>query len=113
MFNPEELGSLLISYLVLAMSFVFEGASWLKAVRQLRGEARSRVAAPSSTSRTTPDPTAKTVAFEDSAALIGIVLAAPASRSTRLTGQGFWDGLASVLIGLLLVGSPTRWAART
>ena len=37
--EPEELGSLMVAYVVLALSFLFEGASWLKAVRQLRGEA--------------------------------------------------------------------------
>ena len=102
--KPEELGSLLISYLVLAMSFLFEGTSWLKAVRQLHGEAKEQGRGTIEHIRTTPDPTAKTVAFEDSAALIGIVLAATGITLHRLTGQGFWDGLASVLIGLLLVG---------
>src|SRR4051794_21626244 len=38
--NGEEQGSPLISYIVLAVSFVLEGTSWLKAVRQVRGAAR-------------------------------------------------------------------------
>ena len=53
--------------------------------------------------RITPDPTAKTVAFEDTAALIGLVLAAVGITLHHLTGQGFWDGGASIAIGLLLV----------
>ena len=48
--NPEPLGSLTISYVVLALSFLFEGTSWLKAVRQLSGEAEGAVAGSSSTS---------------------------------------------------------------
>ena len=40
--QPEELGSLLIAYVVLGVSFLFEGASWLKAVRQLSGEAEEQ-----------------------------------------------------------------------
>ena len=43
------------------------------------------------------------MAFEDSAALIGIVLAAVGITLHHFTEQGFWDGLASVLIGLLLI----------
>ena len=101
--EPEELGTLLISYLVLAMSFVFEGASWLKAVRQLRREAKEKDRGIFEHLKITPDPTAKTVAFEDSAALIGIVLAAIGITLHHYTDQAFWDGVASILIGLLLV----------
>ena len=38
--HPEELTSLVVAYVVLGISFVFEGVSWLKAVRQVRGEAK-------------------------------------------------------------------------
>ncbi len=102
--NPEELGSLLVSYVVLGLAFLLEGASWLKAVRQLRGEAVENDRGFFEHLKITPDPTAKTVAFEDTAALIGLVLAAGGITLHRLTGQGFWDGAASVAIGVLLVG---------
>ena len=101
--EPEALGSLLISYVVLATSFLFEGASWLKAVRQLRREAAELDRGTLEHIKVTPDPTVKTVAFEDTAALIGIVLAAVGITLHHFTDQGFWDGLASVLIGILLV----------
>jgi cation diffusion facilitator family transporter len=101
--KPEALGSLLIAYVVLGLSFLFEGASWLKAVRQLSGEAEERGRGFFEHLKVTPDPTAKTVAFEDTAALIGIVLAAAGITLHHLTGQGFWDGAASIAIGLLLV----------
>jgi cation diffusion facilitator family transporter len=102
--EPEELGSLTITYVVLAASFVFEGVSWLKAVRQLGREADERGRGFFHHLRVTPDPTAKTVAFEDTAALVGIVLAALGIFLHSTTGQGYWDGLASISIGLLLVG---------
>ena len=101
--KPEELGSLTVSYVVLGFSLLFEGTSWLKAVRQLSREADEKGRSFFEHLRITPDPTAKTVAFEDTAALIGIVLAAGGITLHHLTGQGFWDGLASIAIGLLLV----------
>ncbi len=101
--TPEDLGSLTISYAVLAVSFLLEGSSWLKAVRQLKGEAAEQDRGFFEHLRITPDPTAKTVAFEDTAALVGIVLAAGGITLHHYTDQGFWDGAASILIGLLLV----------
>jgi len=101
--HPEELGGLLIPFAVLGLSVLFEGASWLKAVRQLHGEAKEKGRGIFEHLRITPDPTAKTVAFEDSAALIGIVLAAAGITLHHFTDQGFWDGAASILIGVLLV----------
>jgi divalent metal cation (Fe/Co/Zn/Cd) transporter len=48
------------------------------------------------------DPTPKTVLFEDSAALTGILLAFAGISLHHLTGSSLWDGLASIAIGLLL-----------
>ncbi len=101
--HAEPLGSLLVTYIVLAVSFLFEGTSWLKAIRQLRREAEDKGRGFFEHLKITPDPTAKTVAFEDTAALIGIVLAAVGITLHHQTGQGFWDGAASIAIGLLLV----------
>ena len=42
------------------------------------------------------------VLFEDSAAVVGLVIAATGLILTDVTGSGFWDGMASILIGLLL-----------
>ncbi|NED79078.1 cation transporter, partial [Streptomyces sp. SID11233] len=49
------------------------------------------------------DTTVKAVVFEDSAALAGLVLAAAGIVLAHATGDGTWDGVASLLIGLLLV----------
>lgn len=48
------------------------------------------------------DPALLVVLFEDSAAVVGLVIAAVGLTLTEVTGNGRWDGLASVLIGLLL-----------
>src|SRR3954452_25006674 len=101
--HPEPVTDLLVAYIVLGVSFLFEGASWIKAVLQLRREAGDRKGGVFRHVFTTPDPTAKTVAFEDTAALVGILLAAGGITLHHLTGSGVWDGLASILIGVLLI----------
>ncbi|WP_284046150.1 cation diffusion facilitator family transporter [Actinoplanes maris] len=98
----EETGEFLWSYVVLAVSFVAEGTSFLRARRQVTGASRRWGITRSRFLRLTPDTTVKAVYFEDSAALIGLILAAAGLVLTELTGNGMWDGIASVAIGLLL-----------
>lgn len=93
-----------VAYAVLGVSFVLEGVSWTQAVRQLRSEARAEGRTPLQWLRTTDDPTVRSVFFEDSAALIGLLLAFGGVGLHQLTGASFWDGLASLLVGLLLTG---------
>jgi cation diffusion facilitator family transporter len=102
--HPEPVKAVLVAYGVLGLSFVFEGTSWLRAVIQLRREAGERGVGVFQHVFTTPDPTVKTVAFEDTAALVGILLAAGGITLHTLSGSGVWDGIASILIGILLVG---------
>ena len=102
--HPEPVKAVLVAYGVLGLSFIFEGTSWLKAVIQLRREAGERGVGVFQHVFTTPDPTVKTVAFEDTAALVGILLAAGGITLHTLSGSGIWDGFASILIGILLVG---------
>ncbi|MBU2664484.1 cation diffusion facilitator family transporter [Actinoplanes bogorensis] len=102
--HGEEMGAFVWSYVVLAVSFVAEGASFLRARRQVAGESRRWGVSPSRFLRLTPDTTVKAVYFEDSAALIGLVLAGAGLLLTELTGNTVWDGVASIAIGLLLFG---------
>ena len=102
--DPKPVEALVVAYVVLGVSFVFEGTSWLKALLQLRREAGDKDMGFFTHLFTTPDPTVKTVAFEDTAALVGIVLAALGITLHAVTGKGLYDGLASILIGALLVG---------
>jgi cation diffusion facilitator family transporter len=99
----KEEGSPTISYIVLAVSFVLEGSSLLKAVRQVRGEASERGISARQYLKHTTDTTVKAVTFEDSAALVGLVLAALGLFLEQLTGDPLWDGISAILIGLLLV----------
>jgi cation diffusion facilitator family transporter len=101
--HGEEQGSPLVSYIVLAVAFVLEGSSLLKAVRQVRGAARARRISSRRYLQTTTDTTVKAVTFEDSAALVGLVLAALGLLLEQLTGDPLWDGLSAILIGVLLI----------
>jgi cation diffusion facilitator family transporter len=102
--SPVPAKDLLVAYAVLGVAFLFEGVSWLKAARQLKGEASEAKVGTLDHVVNTPDPTTKTVALEDSAALVGILLAALGLTLDVLTGSGAWDGVASIMIGLLLIG---------
>jgi cation diffusion facilitator family transporter len=93
-----------VAYAVLGVSFVLESISWAQAVRQVRREASKDEVAPAQWLRTTDDPTVKTVFFEDTAALIGLLLAFGGVGLHQLTGSALWDGVASVLIAVLLTG---------
>ncbi|WP_030379856.1 MULTISPECIES: cation diffusion facilitator family transporter [unclassified Streptomyces] len=101
--SGEELGDPLASYIVLAVAFVLEGFSLRTAVRQARGEA-ARLRVPFGRYlRRTSDTAVKAVVMEDSAALIGLLLAAGGLLGGQLTGSGVWDGVASLCIGALLL----------
>jgi cation diffusion facilitator family transporter len=101
--NPEPVEELAVAYGVLVISFVFEGISWLKAVRQVRREAEAKGVPALEHLRESAEPAVKTVAFEDSAALIGLVIAAAGLTLSAVTGEEFFDGAASIAIGALLV----------
>jgi cation diffusion facilitator family transporter len=93
-----------VGYLVLGGAFVLEGVSWVRAVRQVRREAAAEGRSVREYLRLLDDPTVKTVFFEDSAALTGLLLAFGGLALYDVTGDALWDGLASVLIGVLLAG---------
>jgi cation diffusion facilitator family transporter len=91
-----------VAFLVLGLSFVMEGTSWFRAMYQIRREQDETGRTLLDHLRTTDDPTVKTVFFEDTAALLGLLLAFAGVGLRLLTGSALWDGLASLLIGLLL-----------
>jgi cation diffusion facilitator family transporter len=91
-----------VAFLVLGLSFLMEGVSWIQAVRQIRREQSNEGQQLLEYLRLTDDPTVKTVFLEDTAALIGLLLAFGGVGLHVLTGSALWDGLASLLIGVLL-----------
>ena len=104
--HPHPPENLEWAYWVLAISFVLEAGSIALAIYQEVKEAHHEGLTFFAYLRESKDPTAKTVIFEDSAALLGIIIAGAGIYLTdHHTGPGdgaFWDGLASIVIGLVL-----------
>jgi cation diffusion facilitator family transporter len=99
-----EPGSPVVSFVVLGAAFVIESISLARALQQIRSSARLWRTGPATFLKATTDTTIKAVTFEDSAALVGLAIAALGLGLTEATGSTVWDGIASCLIGVLLVG---------
>ena len=98
--HPEELGSATLNYVVLGVSALLEGSSWTLAVREFsrsKGDGGWWQAIHQS-----KDPSGFIVLFEDSAALAGLAIAAVGVWASHHFGDPRIDGVASIVIGLLL-----------
>jgi cation diffusion facilitator family transporter len=93
-----------VAYAVLGFALIAEGTSLARAVRQTRAEAREQRRPHLEYVRRSRDPTTKTVLFEDSAAVIGVLLALGGVAASQITGNPAWDGVASLAIAVLLAG---------
>lgn len=98
--SPEPVESPWISYLVLGIAAVAETTSWIISVRTLGRHRRGRSWL--NTVRRAKDPSVFAVVFEDSAALLGLGIAALGIGLSELTGEPFWDGVGSIVIAALL-----------
>lgn len=99
----EESTDAWVNYLVLGLAACLEGTSFAQAIRQVRSRARRRRSSMAVAFTETDDPTVNSVAMEDSAALIGLVVAALGVGLHQLTGKSVYDGIASLVIGCLLL----------
>ncbi|MEO9139053.1 MAG: cation diffusion facilitator family transporter [Jatrophihabitans sp.] len=103
-FGPEEKpGTLWVNYPVLLAAAILEGISLRQAVKQMSRETRRLRLSLADYVRAPRDPTVNSVLLEDSAAIVGLVLAGLGVGLHQLTGDQVWDGLASILIGVLLL----------
>jgi cation diffusion facilitator family transporter len=98
----------LLAYLVLAAAAVAEGTSLARVLVQYRAEARRSHTEVLDQVRTNPDTTVRTTLFEDTAAMIGLALAAAGLVLRQVTGSAVWDGSASIAIGVLLIAVAIR-----
>lgn len=98
--GPVE--SPVVAYVVLGIAFVLEGASFTQAMVKSRRLARQGGTSTWDFVLDTSDTTLRAVFFEDSAALIGLVLAGGSILLHQLTGVAAWDAIGSILVGILL-----------
>jgi cation diffusion facilitator family transporter len=98
--RPQPIRDPLVNYVVLALAFLFEGVSWFVALRHFRS-AKGTLGYWEAF-RQSKDPPSFMVFFEDSAALIGILLAAFGTFAATALDAPAADGVASILIGVVL-----------
>jgi cation diffusion facilitator family transporter len=98
----EELGNPIWNYVILGVALVFEAFAWVMAYRALAKEARGVSFWPAV--RTSKDPAIYTVLAEDTAAGIGLVIAFLGVYLSHSLNMPILDGVASLLIGLMLAG---------
>lgn len=99
----EHHGPFWPSYLVLGIAFLFDGGVLVIALREARRRAREAGLGVITFLRESPDVTLKTALYEDTAATIGLVLAGSGLVLLQVTGNPVFDGLASILIGIVLI----------
>jgi len=100
--HPAPIEHPAVIFVVLAVSLAFEGASWLVGMRAFR-TAKSSLGWWEAFRRS-KDPPTFIVVFEDSAAILGIAAAGAGTAAALLTRDSRWDGVASVVISVILAG---------
>jgi cation diffusion facilitator family transporter len=109
--HPEPVTDPLINYIVLALALVFEGTAWFFAWKEFRTSMHGRGVR--ETIHASKDPTTFIVLFEDSAAMIGLVVAAAGLALNQILDMPVFDGLASIGIGIILGLTAIMLAIRT
>jgi len=99
--HPAQIENIAINYVVLGLAVIFEGGALWVAFREFNASRGSRGILQAITRG--KDPTLFVVVFEDSAALLGLLIALVGIFLYQVTGNSLFDGLASVGIGVVLV----------
>jgi len=98
--HPREMANPLVNYIVLGASLLFEGVTWVIALRSFRAAKGRRGWIQAF--RDSKDASTFTVLFEDTAAMLGLLIALAGIVATQVTGDPRYDGYASLGIGAVL-----------
>jgi cation diffusion facilitator family transporter len=109
--HPEPLHNPYINYIVLGLAMLFEGIAWSFALTEF-SKAKGKWGYIEAVQRG-KDPTMFVVLFEDSAAMLGLLVALAGIMLSQFTGILWFDGLASVIIGIILGGTAVWLAYET
>ena len=107
--KPVELGDPTVNYIVLGLAFLFEGIAFTVALKEFK-ESKGRLGYIEAVKRG-KDPSLFVVLFEDGAAMTGLVVAFVGISLAQYTGIAEFDGIASIIIGLIL-GFTALWMAK-
>jgi cation diffusion facilitator family transporter len=100
--NPSGIENPWPNYVVLAIALAIEGSSFWIAMREFNAARGDRPVI--EFIRASKDPSLFTIVFEDSAAMLGLLVAFLGVLLGQITGVPYFDGAASVVIGLILMG---------
>ncbi|MAL16514.1 MAG: cation transporter [Balneola sp.] len=106
--DPNEITNPNINYIVLVLAMIFEAFAWYFAWKEFKKSKGDR--SYYEAVRKEKDPTTFVVLFEDSAAMLGLVVAFIGVFLTQVTGILIFDGIASIVIGIIL-GGTAIWLA--
>ena len=109
--HPKAIENPFVNYIVLGLAMLFEGAAWYFAFDEFT-KAKGKWGYIEAVQRG-KDPTMFVVLFEDSAAMLGLVVAFLGVLLSQLTGFQYFDGIASVIIGCILGGTAVWLAYET
>jgi cation diffusion facilitator family transporter len=109
--NPKPMEDPTINYIVLGLAFAFEGFSWWVALKTLR--ATKGPLGYFDAMRQSKDPSTFTVLLEDSAALIGLIIAFAGIFASQVLARPEFDGAASVGIAVVLAATAIFLARET
>lgn len=106
--HPSPIEMPIVNYIVLGLAMVFEGAAWVFAMVEFT-KAKGKWGYLEAVHRG-KDPSIFVVLFEDSAAIVGLIIALLGVLLSDITGNAIFDGIASILIGVVL-GGTAAWLA--
>ncbi len=109
--HPRDVEDPLVNYVILGAALLFEGAAWVFALREFT-RAKGKWGYIEAV-RKGKDPSMFVVLFEDSAAMAGLAVAFLGIWLGQATGLAYFDGIASVIIGLILGGTAVWLAYET
>ena len=111
--HPGVTSSFTVAYIVLAISTVFDLVSFRQSAGQMVGRARRHHQDVMDEARGTSDPTLRAVFVEDAVSVSGDVITLAALALNQLTGSSIPQGIAAVLIGLVLIRTSLRLGKRS
>ncbi len=103
--HPHPIENATITFVVLGAAMFFESYALRVAWKEFKHWRLKNPGPLWAGLKASKSPTILVVIFEDSAALLGILVAAAGIGMTLLTGEAIWDGIASVGIGVILFGA--------